>query len=126
VDPSGVLEPPAWARFELAAERPQHEVSISKPYWIDTTEVTDAAFGAFIDARGYTTRSFWSDKGWAWLSTQDVAKLRLPCESKAPDHPRVCVTWFEAEAYAAWRGGSLPTEAQWEFAARGPTSVVFP
>ncbi len=42
------------------------------------------------------------------------------------DHPRVCVTWYEAEAYAAWRGGQLPTEAQWEFAARGSESRVYP
>ncbi len=125
-DPTGELAPPDWARAELAAERPQHEVAISKDYWIDTTEVTNAAFQAFVDAGGYTDRSLWSDKGWAWLADQDVTHLPPDCESQEPDHPRVCVTWYEAEAYAAWRGGTLPTEAQWEFAARSTSSVIFP
>ena len=62
-----------------------------------------------------------------WLQKQDVATLPAACEGDdVPDNPRVCVTWYEAEAYAAWRGGSLPSEAQWEFAARGPDSHIYP
>lgn len=125
-DPTGELAPPDWARFELAAERPQHEVSLSTGYWIDKTEVTNAAYQAFIDDGGYATQAHWSDEGWEWLSTQDVASLPADCAETVATHPRVCITWYEAEAYATWRGGALPTEAQWEFAARGPSSVIFP
>lgn len=125
-DPTGVLAPPDWARFELAAERPQHDVALSSGYWIDQTEVTNAAYQAFVDDGGYTTARYWSDDGTAWLAAQDVAQLPTTCGEVVADHPRVCITWFEAEAYAAWRGGALPTEAQWEFAARGPESRIFP
>ncbi len=125
-DPTGELAPPTWARFELASERPQHEVALTSGYWIDKTEVTNQAFQAFVDAGGYQERSLWSEAGWTWLSGRDATALPVACVDAEPDHPRVCITWFEAEAYAAWRGGALPTEAQWEFAARGPSSPIFP
>jgi formylglycine-generating enzyme required for sulfatase activity len=125
-DPTGELAPPTWARFELASERPRHEVALSSGYWIDKTEVTNEAFQAFVDAGGYQERSLWSEAGWTWLSGRDATALPVACVDAEPDHPRVCLTWYEAEAYAAWRGGALPTEAQWEFAARGPSSSIFP
>ena len=125
-DPTGELAPPTWARFELASERPAHEVALSAGYWIDKTEVTNEAFQAFVDAGGYQERSLWSDAGWTWVSGLDATALPVACVDAQPNHPRVCTTWYEAEAYAAWRGGALPTEAQWEFAARGPSSSIFP
>ena len=125
-DPTGILAPPDWARLELRSERPAHEVTLNSGYWIDTTEVTNAAFSAFVGDGGYATEAWWSDEGWSWLETQDAAALPDDRVDPLDDHPRVCITWFEAEAYAAWRGGSLPTEAQWEVAARGPDSRIFP
>jgi formylglycine-generating enzyme required for sulfatase activity len=128
-DPTGELAPPAWAKAELVSERPQHEVSLSSGYWIDRTEVTRASFQAFIDDGGYEKRDLWSEEGWKWNQTPRAVNTPPPgseCVEGPPDEPKVCITWFEAEAYAAWRGGALPTEAQWEYAARGPSSSIFP
>ena len=126
LDEAFKLDPPGWAKATAIYEKPQHEVCLTKGYWIDQYEVTNAAFAGFVADGGYTKAEYWSEKGAAWLKRQDADKLPIECEDTADDHPRVCVTWYEAEAYAAWRGGSLPTEAQWEFAARGTESSIYP
>jgi formylglycine-generating enzyme required for sulfatase activity len=118
--------PPDWATNEAASEQPAHAVAITRGYWLDTTEVTVAAFAAFKAAGGYDDQSLWSEKGWTWRRRQGAKPLPDPCLTQKPDEPQVCVTWYEAEAYATWRGGRLPTEAEWEFAARGPSSSVYP
>jgi iron(II)-dependent oxidoreductase len=117
---------PAWAANEAAAERPAHAVVITRGFWLDTTEVTVKAYAAFKAAGGYEDQSLWSQDGWAWRQRQGTKPLPEPCLGQKPDEPQVCVTWYEAEAYATWRGGRLPTEAEWEFAARGPASRLYP
>ncbi len=101
-------------------------MELTRGYWIDKYEVTNKAFQAFVEAGGYTTRSYWSEAGWAWLSRQSTGSLPRFCLGNIPENPAACITWYEAEAYAAWRGGRLPTEAEWEYAARGPQSLAYP
>ena len=121
------VDPPSWAAHELQSERPAHPVDITRGFWLDRTEVTMAAFAEFVDDGGYRRGELWSDAGRTWLAEQDTSRLPIECiEDADPALPRVCVTWFEAEAYARWRGGRLPTEAEWEWAARGPGSNIFP
>lgn len=120
------LNPPTWVAGALQREQPAHRVNLSTGFWIDVHEVSVKAFQAFVDAGGYTDSSHWSAAGKAWLARQPAGSLPKACPGTSPEHPRACVTWYEAEAYATWRGGRLPTEAEWEFAARGPESLAYP
>ena len=120
------LGPPDWVVPALDSEKPAHAVRLAKGYWIDADEVSNVAFAAFVTAGGYTDRALWSEASWNWR--QGVGSIRLPlhCQGDVPEQPRMCVTWYEAEAYATWRAGRLQTEAEWEYAARSPKSSVYP
>ncbi len=120
------LDPPRFVVGEFASEQPQHEVQVTTGYWIDRREVTNKTFQMFVGAGGYRDEDYWSEAGRDWLSKQTVGELPRPCLGNVPEHPVASVTWYEAEAYARWRGGRLPTEAEWEYAARGPTSPNYP
>ncbi len=98
--------------------------------------VTYAQFNAFVEAGGYTDPAFWSETGWSWRDGRDT-----PYEGwddpawHVASHPVVGVSWYEADAYCRWLNATigengatirLPTEFEWEIAARGTTDNVYP
>lgn len=120
------LKPPPFVVGEFPNEQPQHKVQITQGYWIDKYEVTNKAFDAFVADEGYQKQILWSTEGWEWLSRQHIDQLPRYCLGNKPENPVACITWYEAEAYSTWRGGRLPSEAEWEYAARGPESFIYP
>jgi hypothetical protein len=103
-------------------------VEISQPFWIARYPVTNQQFAAFITAGGYSTRQWWSHDGRAWLGQENAAEPVYWHDRRwnAPNQPVVGVSFWEAEAFCAWAGGRLPTEEEWEAAARGPQGLVYP
>ena len=119
--PEGMVLIPA-GEFEMgsdtakANERPAHTVYVDA-FYMDTHEVTNAQYKAFVDANPE-----WQKENIA-PDFHDGVYLRLWDGNTYPegkaDHPVVYVSWYAVMAYAQWTGKRLPTEAEWEKAARG-------
>jgi formylglycine-generating enzyme required for sulfatase activity len=91
-------------------EQPGHKVDLPA-FFIDRSEVTNAAFKKFIDATGHKSPSNWTGA--------DFPKGR-------DNYPVTGVTWQDAVDYAVWAGKRLPAEAEWEAAARGVEGLIYP
>jgi formylglycine-generating enzyme required for sulfatase activity len=140
----------------FSREKPQHTYEIEQPYAISRYPVTNAQYAAFVRAGGYREARYWTEAGWAWREGEAVTHPEdYGPPYNLPNHPVVGVSWYEAAAFCrwleerlrvarcefkVWENGELrektvqletfnvqlPSEPQWEKAARGGDGRRYP
>ncbi|KMP11080.1 hypothetical protein UZ36_05575 [Candidatus Nitromaritima sp. SCGC AAA799-C22] len=95
-------------RHALGPENPAHRVEVDS-FHIDIYEVTHGKYMEYVKATNAKKPRYWDDP-----------------DFNGPNQPVVGVSWKEAQAYCRWRGGRLPTEAEWEKASRGKRPIIYP
>jgi len=134
--PAGVFR--MGSRFHWR-ESPPRIVQVNE-FQIAQSPVTVSQYSPFVDSKSVKQKKWWTPEGWAWFNAETDGWGRKDrtepdgweAQTKRPFRPVTGITLFEAEAYCAWIGDiknqsvRLPTEMEWEFAARGEDSRAFP
>ncbi|UCH97376.1 MAG: SUMF1/EgtB/PvdO family nonheme iron enzyme, partial [Candidatus Aminicenantes bacterium] len=118
---------------EHKREQPIHRVYLDE-FMMGKYPVTNEEFKTFIEDGGYQKEEFWSREGWDWRGRENISEPGYWHDRKwnSPNFPVVGVSWYESYAYASWLSQKtgdrfvLPTEAQWEKAARGTDGREYP
>jgi iron(II)-dependent oxidoreductase len=116
-------------------EKPE-EAFIDKPFWIDIYPVTNASYRVFVESGGYENEKWWPQEGWKWRKENRILRPDYWDDPQwnRDGHPVVGISWYEAMAYCNWLSHTskegftydLPSERQWERAARGTDGRVYP
>ncbi len=130
-----------WSGFDKMVEVPagnflygddKKEESIEQTFEIDVYPVTNSQYKKFVDEGGYTDddilQGCWSEEGRKWRQKKNTVQPKYWEDEKwsQPEFPVVGVCYYEGEAYAKWAGKRLPTEKEWEKAARSEDGREYP